>query len=127
MSDENSLWDSMGKVGFESGASEAADGEDLSILPDRHDIAHHPYRAFLHRLEKPGRYTGGELHSVTKTDARLSFLLAFPDVYEIGMSHLGFKILYSQLNGLEDVRAERVYTPWIDCEKELRARDLELV
>ncbi len=117
----------MGKVGFDSGASEVSAGEDLSILPDRHDIAKHPYRAFLHRLQKPGRYTGGELHSVIKKDTRLSFLLAFPDVYEIGMSHLGFKILYSHLNSLEGVQAERVYTPWIDCEKELRERDLELV
>ncbi|MDA9264999.1 B12-binding domain-containing radical SAM protein, partial [Planctomycetota bacterium] len=127
MSDENSLWDSMGKVGFVSGSSEAQEGEDLTVLPDKEDIAHHPYKAFLHRLEKPGRYTGGELHSVKKTETRLSFLLAFPDVYEIGMSHLGFKILYSQLNDLEDVSAERVYTPWIDCEKELRTRELELV
>ncbi|MBC8260404.1 MAG: TIGR03960 family B12-binding radical SAM protein [Planctomycetia bacterium] len=127
MSDENSLWDSMGKVGFVSGSSEAQEGEDLTVLPDKEDIAHHPYKAFLHRLEKPGRYTGGELHSVKKTETRLSFLLAFPDVYEIGMSHLGFKILYSQLNDLEDVSAERVYSPWIDCEKELRTRELELV
>ncbi len=127
MTDQDSLWDSMGKVGFRSGPSTAADGEDLDKIPDRGDLGSHPYAAFLHRLEKPGRYTGGELHSVRKKTADLSFLLAFPDVYEIGMSHLGFKILYSHLNSLEGVRAERMYTPWIDCEKELRDRGIPLV
>lgn len=124
---QDSLWDSMGKVGFRSGPTDATDGADLSQIPDRGDFQKHPYLQFLHRLEKPGRYTGGELHSIRKDDADLSFLLAFPDVYEIGMSHLGFKILYSHLNGLEGVRAERVYAPWVDCETELRQRGLPLV
>ncbi len=127
MNDQDSLWDSMGKVGFESGPESAAAGKDLSLIPDQGDLARHPYAPFLHRLEKPGRYSGGELHSVRKPEASLSFLLAFPDVYEIGMSHLGFKILYNHLNSLDDVRAERVYAPWIDCEKELRDRQLPLV
>ncbi|MGE4620263.1 MAG: TIGR03960 family B12-binding radical SAM protein [Planctomycetota bacterium] len=124
---DDSLWDSMGKVGFRSGPSSAAEGEDLSQIPDEGDLKNHPYASFLHRLEKPGRYTGGELHSVRKKESELSFLLAFPDVYEIGMSHLGFKILYSHLNGLDGVRAERVYAPWVDCEQELRDRELPLV
>lgn len=124
---QDSLWDSMGKVGFQSGPSSASPDEDLSQIPEYGDFQNHPYVQFLHRLEKPGRYTGGELHSVCKKDADLSFLLAFPDVYEIGMSHLGFKILYSHLNSLPGVRAERVYAPWVDCEKELRDRDLPLV
>lgn len=124
---QDSLWDSMGKVGFRSGPSSASEGEDLSQIPDLGDLQNHPYAPFLHRLEKPGRYTGGELHSVRKKDSELSFLLAFPDVYEIGMSHLGFKILYSHLNELPGVRAERVYAPWVDCESELRERGLPLV
>jgi len=127
MADEDSLWDSMGKVGFKSSGTNAAEGEDLSKIPDRGDLHQHPYASFLHRLQKPGRYTGGELHSVKKEDAQLSFLLAFPDIYEIGMSHLGFKILYTHLNSLEGVRAERVYAPWIDCEKELLEREIPLV
>ena len=124
---QDSLWDAMGKVGFRSGPSAAAEGEDLCQIPDAGNLKNHPYVSFLHRLEKPGRYTGGELHSVKKQEAELSFLLAFPDVYEIGMSHLGFKILYSHLNDLEGVQAERVYAPWVDCEKELRDRGLPLV
>jgi len=53
-------------------------------------------------------------------------LLAFPDVYEVGMSHLGFQILYHILNAREDVGAERVFAPWIDMEKALRARNIHL-
>jgi radical SAM family uncharacterized protein/radical SAM-linked protein len=89
----------------------------------------HPYAEFLHRLEKPARYTGGEVGSVRKDwDAALARVcLAFPDVYDIGMSHLGFKILYDVLNRDERTLAERAYTPWVDLEAELRARELPLV
>lgn len=121
------LWDSIGKVGFRSGPDSAASGADLDKLPDGSSLAGHPYRSFLHRLERPARYTGGEIGSVTGSETDLSFLLAFPDVYEIGMSHLGFKILYSHLNQEPGVRAERVYSPWLDLEKELRTRKLPLV
>ncbi len=125
---DDNLWDDMGKIGFESGAEEeGTPGVDLARLPDGTALAGHPYARFLHRLEKPGRYTGGELHSVRKTDFDLSIALAFPDVYEIGMSHLGFRILYSHLNEISGVRAERVYAPWIDLERELRRRSLPLV
>lgn len=124
---QDSLWDSMGNVGFRSGPSAAAEGEDLCQIPDEGNLKNHPYASFLHKLEKPGRYTGGELHSVRKKETELGFLLAFPDVYEIGMSHLGFKILYSHLNDMEGVRAERIYAPWVDCEQELRDRGLPLV
>ncbi len=124
----SNLWDEMGKVGFESGAEpREAPGHDVPRLPDGTTLAGHPYASFLHRLEKPGRYTGGEQHSVKKTEVDLSIALAFPDAYEIGMSHLGYRILYSHLNGLDGVRAERVYAPWVDLERELRRRDLPLV
>ncbi len=79
-------------------------------------------------VEKPARYTGGELNSYTKDkkDINLRFLFAFPDVYEIGMSHLGMHILYNMLNEEEDVWCERVFAPWTDMEEELRNKDLEL-
>jgi radical SAM family uncharacterized protein/radical SAM-linked protein len=84
----------------------------------------HPYAAFLDRVEKPSRYVGGEHGEVRKSwDATLGRLcLAFPDVYDIGMSHLGFKILYGVVNAHEKLLAERCYAPWIDMEAELRAR-----
>ena len=65
-------------------------------------------------VEKPARYLGGEMGSVVKPQAELRIALAFPDVYEVGMSHLGLKILYRILNDLEGVAAERVYAPWPD-------------
>jgi radical SAM family uncharacterized protein/radical SAM-linked protein len=89
----------------------------------------HPYAEFVHRVEKPARYLGGEYGAVTKnwdeTDARVC--LAFPDVYDIGMSHLGFKILYKILNDGPRTLGERCYAPWIDMEAELRKRGLPLV
>jgi radical SAM family uncharacterized protein/radical SAM-linked protein len=85
----------------------------------------HPYSSFLHLVQKPSRYVGGEHGEVRKAasevDAR--FCLAFPDVYDIGMSHLGFKILYGILNAHPRLAAERCYTPWPDMESELRARN----
>lgn len=73
-------------------------------------------------IERPSRYIGGELRSVVKDPSavRLSVALAFPDVYEVGMSHLGLKILYSLLNREEWIAAERVFCPWTDLEKALR-------
>jgi len=89
----------------------------------------HIYADFVDRVGKPVRYLGGEYQSVCKelhtVDARVC--LAFPDVYEIGMSHLGTKILYSLLNRDPRIAAERCFTPWIDMEAELRARALPLV
>ncbi|MDR2007253.1 MAG: TIGR03960 family B12-binding radical SAM protein, partial [Acidaminococcales bacterium] len=82
----------------------------------------------LARVEKPGRYAGGELNAIIKDQAgvKVSFALAFPDVYEVGMSYTGFKILYNILNGLPFVQAERVYAPWVDMEKLLRAKGRRL-
>lgn len=71
-------------------------------------------------VEKPARYMGGEMGSVRKDQAELRFALAFPDVYEVGMSHLGLRILYHVLNGAEGVAAERVFAPWPDMEAQLK-------
>jgi radical SAM family uncharacterized protein/radical SAM-linked protein len=86
--------------------------------------AEHPYAPFLHKVQKPSRYVGGEHGEVQKdwSSVQGRFCLAFPDVYEIGMSHLGFKILYGILNEHPATLAERCYAPWKDMEAELRAR-----
>src|SRR5436190_12833529 len=89
----------------------------------------HPYANFLQRVEKPTRYTGAE-HGTRKkdwqsVDARVC--LAFPDIYDIGMSHLGFRMLYKILNDHPRTLAERAYAPWIDMQRELRARKLPLI
>jgi radical SAM family uncharacterized protein/radical SAM-linked protein len=83
----------------------------------------HPYASFIHRVSKPSRYLGGEHGEVVKdwTGVDASICLAFPDVYDVGMSHLGFKILYSIVNGHPKLAAERAYAPWPDMERELRA------
>ena len=82
----------------------------------------------LAAVQKPGRYTGGELNSVVKdknaVDLRYAF--CFPDTYEIGMSHLGMKILYSLVNAREDAWCERVFAPWTDMEAQMRAHDVPL-
>lgn len=82
----------------------------------------------LGRVEKPGRYVGGEWNEIRKDPARVrtKVALAFPDVYEIGMSYLGQKILYALLNQDRDVLAERVFAPWPDLERELRAAGIPL-
>ncbi len=89
----------------------------------------HPYADFLDKIEKPARYTGGEVGSIFKdwSTVEAKVCLAFPDVYDIGMSHLGFKILYDILNRDSRTLAERCYTPWIDVEAELRSRNIPLV
>jgi radical SAM family uncharacterized protein/radical SAM-linked protein len=94
----------------------------------------HPYAAFLARMTKPGRYLGGEELAIVKprtgpgADAiTCRFVLAFPDLYEIGMSHLGTRILYDLLNRADDLACERCFSPWSDMEAELRARKLPLI
>ncbi|KAB0664405.1 TIGR03960 family B12-binding radical SAM protein [Oryzomonas japonica] len=72
-------------------------------------------------VEKPARYMGGEMGSIRKDEAELRFALAFPDVYEVGMSHLGLRILYHVLNAVDGIAAERVYTPWPDMESQMEA------
>ena len=74
----------------------------------------------LRDVEKPARYIGGEFNSIVKEKAAFRFALCFPDVYEIGMSHLGSRILYHVMNSREDVACERCYAPWPDMERALR-------
>jgi radical SAM family uncharacterized protein/radical SAM-linked protein len=76
--------------------------------------------------EKPSRYIGAEVNSVYKRDAEVNFLLAFPDAYEVGMSHLGLQILYAVLNEIPYVAAQRCFAPWPDREKQLRDGNLPL-
>ena len=82
----------------------------------------------LMRVQKPSRYTGGELNSVMKDKYAVSirFAFCFPDTYEIGMSHLGMKILYSLLNHREDTWCERVFAPWVDFEEALQQENIPL-
>ncbi len=88
-----------------------------------------PYAPFLDQLEKPARYIGGEHFIVRKTweDLTAKVALCFPDTYEIGMSHLGFKILYDEINQHNDMCAERCFCPWVDMEAKLRENNLPLV
>lgn len=75
----------------------------------------------LSQVEKPARYTGGELNEIVKNgDSFFRFALCFPDVYEIGMSHMGSRILYHVLNSQSDIACERVFAPWPDMEEKLR-------
>lgn len=79
-------------------------------------------------VSKPARYTGGEWNSVAKSGSgiRCRIALCFPDIYEVGMSHLGLKILYSLLNDRADVACERAFAPWHDMEKVMRERGMPL-
>ncbi|UCB49470.1 MAG: TIGR03960 family B12-binding radical SAM protein [Deltaproteobacteria bacterium] len=79
-------------------------------------------------IRRPSRYLGNEINAIRKDPAatEVSILLAFPDVYEVGMSHLGLKILYRILNSHDWLAAERVFSPWVDLEKELRERGKSL-
>ena len=82
----------------------------------------------LLKIEKPARYIGNEVNSVMKKkeDIDVRFAFVFPDVYEIGMSHLGIQILYDMLNRRDDVWCERVYSPWTDLDKIMREEGIPL-
>lgn len=82
----------------------------------------------LYRVEKPARYIGGELNSYQKkvSDIDIRYAFCFPDVYEVGMSHLGLKILYYVLNQREDTFCERVFAPWPDMEELMRENNILL-
>ena len=82
----------------------------------------------LLKIEKPARYIGGEYNSVMKAPEKVAirFAMCFPDVYEIGMSHLGIQILYDMFNRREDVWCERVYSPWVDLDKVMREEHIPL-
>ncbi len=79
-------------------------------------------------VQKPGRYSGGEVNSVIKDKNKVDirFAFCFPDTYEVGMSHLGMKILYSLFNEREDIWCERVFAPWLDFEKVMRENNIPL-
>lgn len=82
----------------------------------------------LMTVDKPARYIGNEVNSVMKDpeSVDIRFAMCFPDVYEIGMSHLGIQILYDMFNRREDVWCERVYSPWIDLDKIMREQNIPL-
>lgn len=82
----------------------------------------------LYKVEKPARYVGGEFNSCIKdkNNVDIRFAFCFPDVYEVGMSHLGMKILYYILNKREDTYCERAFAPWPDMEALMRENDIPL-
>ncbi|MSS64001.1 TIGR03960 family B12-binding radical SAM protein [Velocimicrobium porci] len=79
-------------------------------------------------IEKPARYIGNEVNMVVKdkNEVDIRFCMCFPDVYEIGMSHLGIQILYDMFNQRDDVYCERVYSPWVDLDKIMREQNIPL-
>ena len=83
---------------------------------------------FLLKVQKPGRYVGGEFNAVIKDPASVEtrVALAFPDIYDLGVPNLGLSIFYDELNKMDDVWAERVYLPWEDMEAEMRSRSIPL-
>ncbi len=82
----------------------------------------------LYKVEKPSRYIGGEVNSYEKevNADTIRFGFAFPDIYEVGMSHLGMHILYNLLNSMEKVFCERIFSPWIDMEDQLKQNNINL-
>jgi radical SAM family uncharacterized protein len=85
-------------------------------------------KRILPRVTKPGRYVGGEYNSIMKDWSAIDFkvALAFPDIYDLGMSNLGIMILYEQINQQADMLAERVFSPWVDMEAEMRQAGIPL-
>ncbi len=86
------------------------------------------FEKMLKKVEKPGRYIGKEKNSIVKDfdNTNVRFAFCFPDVYEVGMSHLGMQILYFLVNQEEDFLCERVFAPWIDMEEQLRSNNTKL-
>lgn len=82
----------------------------------------------LPRVETPGRYIGGEWNSIVKDPRKVKvrMVLAFPDTYEVGMSHLGVQLLYGLVNSMEETACERVFTPWVDMEGLMRSEGVPL-
>lgn len=91
---------------------------------DEEIVSWEELRRHLNKVTKPARYTGGELNSVKKDPSSVAvrFALVFPDVYEVGMSHLGSQIIYHVLNSRDDTACERAYSPWPDMEELSRTR-----
>ncbi len=82
----------------------------------------------LLQVEKPARYIGNEINMIKKNpkDVEIRFCMCFPDVYEIGMSHLGIQILYDMFNQRDDIYCERVYSPWMDLDRIMREKNIPL-
>ncbi|MBQ9828315.1 MAG: B12-binding domain-containing radical SAM protein, partial [Lachnospiraceae bacterium] len=82
----------------------------------------------LMTVEKPARYLGNEINTVHKEEGsyQIHFAMCFPDVYEIGMSHLGIQIIYDMLNKREDTFCERVFSPWVDLIPVMKERGIRL-
>ena len=82
----------------------------------------------LLNIEKPARYIGNEVNIVVKDpeSVDIRYAMCFPDVYDIGMSHLGIQIIYDLLNKRDDVYCERVYSPWVDLDKIMREKNIPL-
>ena len=80
------------------------------------------------QVDKPARYIGNELNSVMKdpSEVAVSFVMCFPDVYEVGMSHQGIQILYDMYNREEGIYCERLYSPWPDLHKIMKERNIPL-
>ena len=110
-------------MSYPSTSNQAASSES-TVTPSAH-----PYAEFIHLVQKPARYLGGEYQAVIKdwdtVDVRLC--MAFPDIYDIGMSHLGTKIIYSLLNQDPAIACERAFAPWVDMEAQLRERQLPVL
>ena len=89
---------------------------------------HYPQQ-LLYQVNKPARYTGGELNSLRKSwdNTKLKLALSYPDVYEIGMSNMAIGLLYEQINALDDCLVERVFAPWTDMMQHLQAKKLPLL
>ncbi len=83
---------------------------------------------FLHKVQRPARYVGGEWNAIVKNwdEVPIRVALVFPDIYDLGMSNLGVAILYHTVNAQPDMLAERVFAPWVDMEAEMRARGIPL-
>jgi radical SAM superfamily enzyme YgiQ (UPF0313 family) len=82
----------------------------------------------LNKVEKPARYIGMEQNSVIKdlNHIKVKFAFCFPDIYDVGMSHLGLHILYNLINNVEDFACERVFSPWVDMEELMRKENIPL-
>ena len=101
--------------------------EPYKLMNSPEDILQGLERILL-RVQKPGRYVGGELNQVVKPwdSVETRVALIFPDIYDLGLPNLGLAILYDQLNRRADVLAERAYAPWTDMEAQMRAHNIPL-